>query len=91
MAGSKSKTTACAGDNIRINTLCPGFVQTPRLDAANVGENQQFQELVASIPLVRIARPEEIAAVAAFLASPMASYVTGTTLAVDGGSNKSLA
>ena len=88
---AKTLSLELAGDNIRINTLCPGFVQTPRLDAANVGESQQFQELVASIPLGRIAQPEEIAAVAAFLASPMASYVTGTTLAVDGGSNKSLA
>ena len=88
---AKTLSLELAGDNIRINTLCPGFVQTPRLDAANVGESQQFQELVASIPLGRIAQPEEIAAVAAFLASPMASYVTGTTLAVDGGTNKSLA
>jgi len=88
---AKTLSLELAGDNIRINTLCPGFVQTPRLDAANLGESQQFQELVASIPLGRIAQPEEIAAVAAFLASPMASYVTGTTLAVDGGSNKSLA
>ena len=88
---AKTLSLELARDNIRINTLCPGLVQTPRLDAANVGESQQFQELVASIPLGRIAQPEEIAAVAAFLASPMASYVTGTTLAVDGGSNKSLA
>jgi len=88
---AKTLSLELARDSIRINTLCPGLVQTPRLDVANAGESREFQEMVAAIPLGRVARPEEIAAVAAFLASPMASYVTGTTLAVDGGSNKSLA
>ena len=88
---AKTLSLELARDNIRINTLCPGLVQTPRLDVANVGEGAEFKEMVASIPLGRVAQPEEIAAVAVFLASPLASYVTGTTLAVDGGSNKSLA
>jgi 3-oxoacyl-[acyl-carrier protein] reductase len=88
---AKTLSLELARDNIRINTLCPGLVQTPRLGVVNAAETPEFQEMVASIPLGRVAQPEEIAAVAAFLASPVASYVTGTTLAVDGGANKSLA
>lgn len=88
---AKTLSLELARDHIRINTLCPGFVQTPRLDVVNAAESPDFQEMIAAIPLGRMAQPEEIASVAAFLASPAASYVTGTTLAVDGGSNKSLA
>ena len=88
---AKTLSRELARDHIRINTLCPGLVQTPRLDVVNAAESPDFQEMVAAIPLGRMAQPEEIASVAAFLASPAASYVTGTTLAVDGGSNKSLA
>jgi 3-oxoacyl-[acyl-carrier protein] reductase len=87
---AKTLSLELASSNIRINTLCPGIVQTPRLDIANVSDSASFQELLSSIPLGRMGQPGEIAAVAAFLASPMASYVTGTTLAVDGGANKSL-
>jgi 3-oxoacyl-[acyl-carrier protein] reductase len=88
---AKTLSLELARDKIRINTICPGLVQTPRLDVANVAENPELQEALAAIPLGRVGQPEEIAAVATFLASPMASYVTGTTIAVDGGSNKSLA
>jgi len=88
---AKTLSLELARDNIRINTLCPGLVQTPRLDVVNAADSPEFREMVAAIPLGRVGLPEEIASVAAFLASPLASYVTGTTLAVDGGSNKSLA
>lgn len=88
---AKTLSLELARDNIRINTLCPGLVQTPRLDVVNAADSPEYQEMVAQIPLGRVGQPEEIASVAAFLASPLASYVTGTTLAVDGGSNKSLA
>ena len=87
---AKTLSMELAPSNIRINTLCPGIVRTPRLDVPSVADSTEFQELLAAVPLRRMGEPGEIAAVAAFLASPMASYVTGTAIAVDGGSNKSL-
>ena len=76
--------------NIRINTLCPGLFATPRLDRAEAPSSVERDEVLKSISLGRVGDPAEIAAVATFLASPRASYVTGTTLAVDGGGNRSL-
>ena len=76
--------------NIRINTLCPGLIETGRLDLADGPSAAEYQEVVKMIPLGRRGDAAEIAAVATFLSSPLASYVTGTTLAVDGGMNKSI-
>ncbi|WP_176599011.1 MULTISPECIES: SDR family oxidoreductase [Sphingobium] len=81
--------------NIRINTLCPGLVETARANlvdgpVSSGPGNSELQEALKSIPLGRMGDPAEIAAVATFLASPLASYVTGTTLAVDGGVSKNL-
>jgi 3-oxoacyl-[acyl-carrier protein] reductase len=63
---------------ITVNAVAPGFVDTRLTDGVGNG-------LVEAIPARRIGRPEEIAACVRFLASPEASYVTGTTLTVDGG------
>jgi len=87
---AKTLSLELAPKNIRVNTLCPGLFRTSRLETVNVSTNPELQEIIASIPLGRIGDPAEIAAVATFLSSPLASYVTGTTLAVDGGANKSL-
>ncbi|ATE64737.1 SDR family oxidoreductase [Rhizorhabdus dicambivorans] len=81
--------------NIRVNTLCPGLIDTARADlvdgpVSSGPGNSELQEALKSIPLGRKGDPAEIAAVATFLASPLASYVTGTTLAVDGGISKNL-
>lgn len=67
---------------IRVNALAPGFVETPMTDAV---PDRIRDKAIASIPLGRVAKPEEIAAVAAFFASDEASYITGQTLLVDGG------
>lgn len=79
---------------IRVNSVHPGFVQTPLLDAgmqrwADQGKAENAQVLVDALdqatPIGRVARPEEIAAAICFLASDDASYMTGSELVVDGG------
>lgn len=78
---------------ITINNLLPGFTDTERLaslkrssaERLGVGEAEIEAGWLASIPEGRLGRPEELAAAAAFLASPESAYVRGQSLAVDGG------
>jgi len=78
-----------APSNIRVNALCPGFVETAL--TARALKNPGIQKaLIDSTPLRRFGLPEEIAKAALFLASDEASYVTGAELAVDGGMSAGL-
>jgi meso-butanediol dehydrogenase/(S,S)-butanediol dehydrogenase/diacetyl reductase len=72
-------------DNIRVNALCPGLIDTPILAGALDALPAFTKDYMRSLPLGRAGHPDEIACAALFLASDEASYVTGTTLVVDGG------
>lgn len=74
-----------AADGIRANAVCPGPVETPILMNGVDAIPGLKAEWKGVVPAKRFARPEEIAAVAAFLASDDASYVTGASIPVDGG------
>ncbi|NOG72077.1 SDR family oxidoreductase [Roseicella sp. DB1501] len=70
---------------IRVNAIAPGYVRTPLVEALERDGKIDTGAIARRAPLGRLARPEEIAEAAWFLASPAASYVTGITLPVDGG------
>ncbi|HEU0221822.1 MAG TPA: glucose 1-dehydrogenase [Paracoccaceae bacterium] len=80
---TKAAALECAeaGNGVRVNSVHPGFVATPL--AAAVGAEVQ-KRLRASVPVGRVATPEEIADAILFLASDEASYINGTELLVDG-------
>jgi NAD(P)-dependent dehydrogenase (short-subunit alcohol dehydrogenase family) len=77
-----------ARDGIRINAICPGRVETPYV-AQRLKEypdpGKAYEEMVATQPMGRMGRPEEIAAAAVYLASDEAAFITGATLTPDGG------
>ena len=80
-----------AKDNIRVNCICPGPIDTASTDAflryPRTEEERQARRAasIARVPLGRTGRPEEVASVVLFLASDESSYITGVTLPVDGG------
>lgn len=70
--------------NVRVNSICPGFVHTPMIEEA-LADDQFRKHILNDTPLGRVAQPEEIADVVAFVASEKASYITGANIPVDGG------
>uniref|UniRef100_A0A7S2TIF0 Tropinone reductase n=1 Tax=Lotharella oceanica TaxID=641309 RepID=A0A7S2TIF0_9EUKA len=71
-------------DGIRVNAVAPWYTKTPLADA--VLQNKEFYEKVMSrTPMGRVGEPEEVAELCAFLSMPASSYITGQTIAVDGG------
>lgn len=73
---------------IRANSVCPGFIETPLAEAflsQFADRDRRTQAMLASHPLGRFGKPEDVAAAAVFLASDDASFISGTTLVVDGG------
>jgi 3-oxoacyl-[acyl-carrier protein] reductase len=85
IALTKTLAMELAASGIRVNSVAPGAVRTPRL--MEITTEARRAESARSIPLGRLAEPEEIAAVVLFLASALASYVTGQTIIADGGAS----
>jgi glucose 1-dehydrogenase len=73
-----------ARHDITVNYIAPGAVDTP-MDASLKEDAKQMQQLLSEIPLRRMGKPEEVAALAVYLASDAAAYVTGSTFVIDGG------
>lgn len=73
-----------APHGITINNIAPGAIETP-INKALLSDPAKLEPLLENIPLKRLGTPEDVAGVAAFLASSDAGYITGTTLLVDGG------
>jgi Tropinone reductase 1 len=73
-----------AKDGIRVNAVAPWYISTPL--AQTVLQNQEFYDAVVSrTPMQQVGKPEDVAGAVAFLCMPAAAYITGQTLAVDGG------
>ena len=88
---TKSLAAELASDNIRVNAIMPGYVATPMVQGMANESNPEdpksvIEGIERAIPLKRLAKPEEIGELAAFLASNEASYITGQGIVIDGGS-----
>jgi len=79
IGATKALAREVAKRNVTVNAVAPGFIDTDML------EGLPKDELAARIPMKRLGRPEEVAAAVVFLCSPMASYISGQILAVNGG------
>jgi 3-oxoacyl-[acyl-carrier protein] reductase len=86
---AKTLSLEVARDNINVNTICPGYIETQRLEKVFAAGGQDASamrgKLEAEVPMGRIGRVEDIAGLAALLVSPRGRYITGTAIQVDGG------
>ncbi len=81
----RSLAEAWARDGIRVNGIAPGLIET-KMTEVSTKHPERLRRMLDDIPLDRLGKPADIAGAALFLASPLASYIIGQTLVVDGGS-----
>jgi NAD(P)-dependent dehydrogenase (short-subunit alcohol dehydrogenase family) len=82
---TKAAAMDFAGQNIRVNAVCPGFVRTPQAEAELARHPEHRQVVEQRVPMGRMAEPEEIADAVVWLCSDESSYVNGHAVVVDGG------
>ena len=95
---AKTISAELAPFGITVNNILPGTTHTSRIveiitanaKRSGISYEQMEQQVKSQVPMQRFATPEEIGAVVAFIASPAASYITGTSIPVDGGKIKSI-
>ncbi len=81
---TKNLAVEWADVNIRVNAIAPWYIDTPLVE--NLMQNEEYyKSVIERTPMKRIGKPEEVASLAAFLCMDKASYITGQTIAVDGG------
>lgn len=73
-----------ASHGIRVNAIAPGTTETPSR-AKSLSDPKHRETMISRVPLRRLCKPEEVAAMACYLASPAAEYITGQTMLLDGG------
>ncbi len=88
---TKGLAAELASSKIRVNAIMPGYIHTPLVDGMAQDSNPNdpgsvIEGIASAVPLKRLATPEEIGELAAFLASSEASYITGQGIVIDGGS-----
>ena len=74
-----------AAQGIRVNAVCPGTIATPLVRKLILSRGKKMEDAGIPYPMKRIGKPEEVAHAVVFLASDRASFITGTSLTVDGG------
>lgn len=95
---AKSLSNEVGSKNITVNNVAPGYTLTHRLyelavvraKTSGISHEEILAEMSKDVPMNRLAGPEEISALVLFLASQKASYITGTTIQIDGGSTKAI-
>jgi len=81
----RTLATEIGSDNIRVNAIAPGFIDTQMMHRAVDSDPERKQKILSRTSLKRFGTPEDVAFAALYLASPASSFVTGTCLVVDGG------